>query len=185
MFQAYPNGFALDFNNGIQISVIFGYGNYCSNRTKTEIIGRSNTNSETAEILVTNDSFEIFSEVNKGSGNTGWLTTKQVGTIIGYLTKIPNGDWSTEKRRSIRETLRAMTRIEPTPAPKPPAPKQFSVSTSTNQPDGSVKYDIKPTSHEEAVCILQQNGWTEEQAIADLLLCPDQWILVNNCTQIS
>ena len=62
--------------------------------------------------------------------------------------------------------------------------KQFAVSTKTTKENGDDLWETKRISFKDAELILIHNGWTENQARADLLMCPDQWILVNNCTQI-
>ncbi len=60
----------------------------------------------------------------------------------------------------------------------------FCVATKTTLKNGDDRWETKRISFKEAKQILIHNGWTENQARADLLMCPDQWILVNNCTQI-
>lgn len=62
--------------------------------------------------------------------------------------------------------------------------KLFSVATKTILKDGSDKWDTRPATKAEAMHILVSNGWTEEQANHDLARCPDDWIIVNSCTQI-
>lgn len=62
--------------------------------------------------------------------------------------------------------------------------RQFTVSTSSDMPDGSIKYETRQISTEEAVQILVENGSSIEEAHKDLSKCPTQWILVNNNTQI-
>ena len=60
---------------------------------------------------------------------------------------------------------------------------KFCVSTSTKTKYGT-RYECNPIDREDALFILIQNGWKEEEAEKDLDACPDQWILVNSNTQI-
>jgi hypothetical protein len=62
--------------------------------------------------------------------------------------------------------------------------KKFSIATKTEYIDGSVRWECKSSTYDEALYVLVQNGWTKEQADLELAACPEHWILVNNCTQI-
>ena len=61
----------------------------------------------------------------------------------------------------------------------------FCISSSEDLPNGDTLYHCTPINYDGAMTILIYNGWSEEQAQADLAKCPDEWILVNAHTQIS
>ena len=84
----------MKFKNGVEISVQWGYGNFCSNRDlrKNYLSPMENefNESETAEVLITNQRDNITHEfadfINaKGDGHVvGWLNTDQVSDAISW-----------------------------------------------------------------------------------------------------
>ena len=77
--SAYHTGFTLTFANGLTISVQFGSGNYCDNRSFG--LGESNINDcSNAEIAIWNESNQWF---NFGSDTVkGWVSTDDVAKWI-------------------------------------------------------------------------------------------------------
>ena len=62
----------------------------------------------------------------------------------------------------------------------------FAISTLEGKNyKGDDVWKSTPVDHDTAKIILIHNGWTPEQAEADLAECPEKWILVNNSTQIT
>ncbi len=90
MFVSNDNrGFCLKFENGYNISVQWAKGNYCSNRDKGEFIPEGRNVSATAEMLIFSDDEEKdrlldFQDVD--SNVIGWLTSEDIGYIIGLLS---------------------------------------------------------------------------------------------------
>ncbi len=70
-------GFHIEFENGLSVSVQFGRGNYCDNRTAEPDELKGDIKSETAEIAVFN-------------ANGNWMTKqflpKNNGDVMGYLS---------------------------------------------------------------------------------------------------
>lgn len=64
--------------------------------------------------------------------------------------------------------------------------RKFAVATKqgTNE-KGDEIWHSQPINYSTAHTILVHNGWTREQADADLAECPDKWIPVNGSTQIT
>lgn len=59
-------GFHITFENGYQVSVQFGYGNYCENRMKREIFGKDATSKDAEIAIFKNDDWvtrEIWQEL--------------------------------------------------------------------------------------------------------------------------
>lgn len=90
MFVSNDNrGFCLKFENGYNISVQWGKGNYCSNKNMEDFIPEGRNVSATAEMLIFSDDKEKdklldFQEV--GTNIIGWLTSEDIGYIIGLLS---------------------------------------------------------------------------------------------------
>lgn len=62
--------------------------------------------------------------------------------------------------------------------------KKFSVSTKTETETGDL-WESRPIEYNTAYMLLIHNGWTSNEAEHDLSGCPDNWIPVNDWTQIS
>lgn len=62
--------------------------------------------------------------------------------------------------------------------------KRFAVATKCTTIQSDDKWESTPIGYDEAKQILIFNDWTSTQADEDLSRCPDEWILVNNMTQI-
>ncbi|WP_372011351.1 hypothetical protein NBRC13296_12340 [Paenibacillus chitinolyticus] len=87
-------GFQMTFSNGINISVQYGYGNYCENSSymgndwnydKPQIF-----ESNDAEIMIEVDSKPItaafcdYNGIRNDGSVAGWLTTDEVATAIAW-----------------------------------------------------------------------------------------------------
>lgn len=85
-FIAKNKGFQMTFENGNTISVMFGAGNYCSNRkesTSTEI-----ESSHDAEICIWNEKNEDYIFKNDGGGIcNGWCSTDDVAKWVDFASK--------------------------------------------------------------------------------------------------
>jgi hypothetical protein len=90
MFISNDNrGFCLKFENGYNISVQWGKGNYCSNRDKGEFIPEGRNVSATAEMLIFSDDKkkdELLDFQDFDTNIIGWLTSEDIGHIIGLLS---------------------------------------------------------------------------------------------------
>jgi len=88
MFRTTMNkGFQMTFDNGITISVQFGYGNYSSNRDEAPIDARTETGlqSETAEIAVW-DAKDRWMNFDHDQVK-GWVSANDVAD---YIIKVKN-----------------------------------------------------------------------------------------------
>jgi len=88
MFRTTMNkGFQMTFENGMTISVQFGYGNYSSNRDKAPMDARTvnSVESETAEIAIwdSNGTWMNFNHDNV----KGWVSADEVAD---YIIKVKN-----------------------------------------------------------------------------------------------
>lgn len=90
MFISNDNkGFCLKFENGYNISVQWGKGNYCSNRDIGDFIPEGRNVSATAEMLIFSDDEEKNKLLDFQEFDTniiGWLTSEDIGYIIGLLS---------------------------------------------------------------------------------------------------
>ena len=78
-------GFHITFDNGVTVSVQFGYSNYCSNRDLDKSIetqGKPNTpqTSNTAEIAIWDSDDNWITQQFKDEGDTvlGWQTPEDI-----------------------------------------------------------------------------------------------------------
>jgi hypothetical protein len=62
--------------------------------------------------------------------------------------------------------------------------KRFSIATKYETKDGDDIWHCESSSFNEAMEVLLHNGWKECDAISALYKTPEEWILVNNFTQI-
>lgn len=113
--STHPTGFIMAFDNGYEVSVVFGPGNYCSNRQVTTLKGCMKQNSGTrrpvvqcpnAEAIVfltgSNDTIEIreamsgpntWALMGDGKG-LSWATAEQIAELIAWVSKLPmRADW--------------------------------------------------------------------------------------------
>lgn len=82
-------GFHIEFDNGLTISVQFGYGNYCDNRdieTNKEQRTKVSTNAEIA-IWDKNNNWYVF---DKGDTVKGWVTANEIGIWIDKVRRAKN-----------------------------------------------------------------------------------------------
>jgi hypothetical protein len=89
MFVSNSNrGFCLKFENGYNISVQWGKGNYCSNRDMEEFVPKGSNESATAEVLVFSDDPEKDNLIYFASADNiiGWATSEDVAFMIGILS---------------------------------------------------------------------------------------------------
>lgn len=91
-FSTSGKGFRLTFENGLTISVQWGYGNYCSNNShkwdeQEVLVKKGFFDSITAEIAVwdADDTWLRFG--NDHDQVKGWVTADQVAD---YITKVKN-----------------------------------------------------------------------------------------------
>lgn len=78
MFKTTANkGFHMTFDNGVTISVQFGYGNYCDNRDLITLSDFIDTSSSNAEIMIWNDDKVITNELF-GDDVQGYLSANEV-----------------------------------------------------------------------------------------------------------
>lgn len=90
MFRVFGHkGFQIVFENGYEVSVMFGLGNYCEQRS-SEFFKvypvESEHNCENAEVAVYKNDVQIkeFPHVHPGDSVGGWLTPNQVAEIITW-----------------------------------------------------------------------------------------------------
>ena len=94
-------GFQLTFDNGNTISVQFGYGNYCENRTNRKAISLNsshdgNTESSNAEIgiwykneeWITRGVFLSLFNEELGDEVEGYLSSNKVAELINYVANL-------------------------------------------------------------------------------------------------
>jgi len=89
-FSTSGKGFHLTFENGLTISVQWGFGNYCSNKcgrwNELEELQKNRTfGSETAEIAVWDESGKWM--LFENDQVKGWL---QADEVADYITKVKN-----------------------------------------------------------------------------------------------
>jgi len=78
-------GFHMSFENGLTISVQFGWGNYCSNRNSLKNDfkrGGECAESETAEIAIWDESGEMYEFDGPGDKVCGHLSVDEVAQWI-------------------------------------------------------------------------------------------------------
>lgn len=80
MFHANNKGFQLTFNNTVTVSVMWGRGNYCNNRYKSdhELMTESFNNGiecKNAEVLIWDNTADFCAA-------TGWLSAEEVANIL-------------------------------------------------------------------------------------------------------
>ena len=76
-----PKGWSVTFDNGLTISVMYGYGNYCEHRNTTQ----PPTHSTNAEICIWNTSYRTIDF--GGDGVRGYCSPEDIARIM-YLTSI-------------------------------------------------------------------------------------------------
>ena len=82
MFNSTSNkGFQITFENGITISVQFGYGNYCDNYRKHDCVKAGFCSSNDAEIAIW-DSANIWYEFDNGDTVKGRVSPDEVADWI-------------------------------------------------------------------------------------------------------
>jgi len=82
--KTYGKGFQMTFENGNTISVMFGRGNYCSNRGGN--IEKDGNWSETAEICIWNESGKDY-EFAPGRNVEGWISANDVSKWVQFAAK--------------------------------------------------------------------------------------------------
>lgn len=91
MFRVCHRGFQFTFTNGLTVSVMWGFGNYCENRYKpdheckseAETIGLESKN---AEVLIWDETEDITEAI-------GWLSPEEVGAIL-HICSVPNVNYT-------------------------------------------------------------------------------------------
>ncbi len=88
----YNKGFSMTFDNGLRISVQFGYGNYCDNnhypgmRNPTDHLKLNQTSSSNAEICIwdtnSNETFNFGSDTVQG-----YIETNEVAEWIFFASQ--------------------------------------------------------------------------------------------------
>lgn len=117
--KTHSTGFIMAFDNGYEVSVAFGPGNYCSNRQETTLKGcmkqdggtrRPVVQSPNAEAIVfltgSNDAIEIreamsghntWALMGDGKG-LSWANAEQVAELMAWVAKLPmRADWLEEE----------------------------------------------------------------------------------------
>lgn len=85
MFTCINNkGFQVSFNNGFEVSVMFGYGNYCANR-RIENIASNGIMCENAEIMVFHHTHEFVYADGQTPYNGGWNTPEQIAKVMSIV----------------------------------------------------------------------------------------------------
>jgi hypothetical protein len=80
MFQAQNKGFTITFDNGVTVSVQFGYGNYCEKRFEKD--SPFNHTSKDAEVLAWDkDDNELISP-------QGWQSPEQVLNLLNHFANL-------------------------------------------------------------------------------------------------
>lgn len=103
MFKIYNNkGFVVDFNNGYEVSVMFGEGNYCSARDIRGSRMDASRGSATAEICVfvrgtnetvSNDVLKVEAPAMSSDGFTfGWSSPEVFAAICAAVAALPKRD---------------------------------------------------------------------------------------------
>lgn len=93
-----PQGFVMQFSNGLEASVMFGTNNYCSNQGKTNYSGKSNN----AELIVfktgTNEAIDltklglpdvIVASISSDNVALGWADAEKVASILAAVAALP------------------------------------------------------------------------------------------------
>lgn len=92
MFNHCPNGFHMTFENGYTISVQWGPGNYCDNRSAH--YGEAKSVSKTAEVAVWNSADE-WVKLGDNDDVLGWVTTDRVLEIMNAVRNLQSPDIKT------------------------------------------------------------------------------------------
>jgi hypothetical protein len=82
-------GFQLCFENGLEISVQFGYGNYCDNHYNPYATSDGNTSCKDAEVAIISKVGEFITDefISCGDSVVGYLNADAVADLI---TKVKN-----------------------------------------------------------------------------------------------
>ena len=87
-------GFQMSFENGLTISVQFGYGNYCANKNEPTNRHSANTECYDAEIAIfpTKDKGPAwltnkFLPKKRGEDVVGWIKPDEVAKLIGRVQR--------------------------------------------------------------------------------------------------
>jgi len=101
MFKAFEDkGFQISFDNGFEVSVMFGKGNYCNNRyTK-------NGDCENAEIAIFHDSGHTVYADGVGGYLGGWQSPENISSVIAYVSGLSRGASFINSRQVITEILK-------------------------------------------------------------------------------
>ena len=95
MFHNTPSGFVMTFENGWEISVQWGPGNYCSTRYD-ELMKDTNPwdgkhynyQSRTAEIAVTHKDHKDYYPLSDHDDVKGWVQTEEVAEYIQWTAQL-------------------------------------------------------------------------------------------------
>ena len=97
MFSVNRKGFAVTFQNGYEVSVAFGVGNYCSNKSELKR-GFNSVICENAEIMVfkagTNMPVNISEIIDNGKLSSdgltfGWALPNEFAELLAKISALP------------------------------------------------------------------------------------------------
>ena len=117
MLRSVNKGFQLTFANGLTASVMFGFGNYCSNRHKQDCQTPNGTTSETGEMVVWGADGEYLfhdgsakydgeDECVCPQSDVGWKSADQIVAAMALVATFPSDIPKAEAIRQIHECFR-------------------------------------------------------------------------------